>query len=133
LRPFRIVPFSSAMLLVGLFAGCGSPPFAPFVSAFTIVVAAFQSGRYFAASAFLVMPAVIFVGMAMTILSVVFGEPTISRAANRYPDGPHRCAAIALFLAIVCLLGFYLPMPLRQSLLEAAEYLRMTPVAAAAN
>jgi hydrogenase-4 component F len=120
----RVVPFSSSMLLVGLFAGCGSPPFAPFVSEFTIVAAAFVAGRYFVAATFLILLAVIFVGMAMTILSVVFGEPTIARQTNVYPDRIHRCAPIALFLVIVCLLGVYLPQPLRHSLTAATRYLQ---------
>jgi hydrogenase-4 component F len=129
----RIVPFSSAMLLFGLFAGCGSPPFAPFVSEFTIIAAAFENGRIYTAFGFLALLAVIFVGMAMTILSVVFGEPTISRGANRYPDRPHRCAPIAIFLAIVCLLGFYIPDSLRQSLSTAVDYLQSAPAAVGAE
>lgn len=118
------VPFSSAMLLVGLFAGCGSPPFAPFVSEFTIVVTAFESGKYVAAGLFLLLLAVIFVGMAMTILSVVFNEPSESKEENKFPDRLHTCLPIALFCGIVCLLGFYIPAPLRALLDEAVAYLR---------
>lgn len=122
-----VVPFSSAALLVGLFAGCGSPPFAPFVSEFTILTAAFENGRYAAAGLFLFLLTVIFVGMAMTILSVVFGEPSESTDENKFPDRLQTCVPIGLFLGIVCLLGIYLPAPLYELLNDAVRFLQTTP------
>ena len=79
----RLVPWSAALFLAGFLAITGSPPFAPFVSEFTIVSSAFTTGNYWAGSLFLVFLAIIFIGMALTVLPVVLGEPPEREAGAR--------------------------------------------------
>ena len=53
----------------------GSPPFGPFVSEFTIVNAAVGSGQYVAGGLFLLLLGMVFIGMGVTVLAVVQGNP----------------------------------------------------------
>src|SRR6266705_511666 len=71
----RTLPASATLLLLGLFAVTGSPPFGMFLSEFTILRAAFDGGHPWIAATILVALAVIFVGMAALVLGIVFGEP----------------------------------------------------------
>src|SRR5437773_7770565 len=63
------VPLSGALFLAGFLAITGSPPFGPFVSEFTIVSAALGAGQYVAGGLFLLLLAVVFVGMGATVLA----------------------------------------------------------------
>src|SRR5437773_9098246 len=65
----RRVPLSGALFLTGFLAITGSPPFGPFVSEFTIVSAAVGAGQYVAGGLFLLLLAVVFVGMGATVLA----------------------------------------------------------------
>jgi hydrogenase-4 component F len=115
----RRVPISAALLLAGFFAITGSPPFGPFVSEFTILNAAVSSGQFAVAILFLFMLIIVFIGMGATVLAVVQGDP------GPLPDKPFaRENALTVapgicLLALVLLLGVYIPAPL-DSLLRAA-------------
>lgn len=117
------VPLSGALFLAGFLAITGSPPFGPFVSEFTIVNAAVGSGQFVAGGLFLLLLAIVFIGMGATVLSVVQGE------APEKPDGFHDSVAtglpILLFLALVLFLGLYVPPPLESLLREAAALLEV--------
>jgi hydrogenase-4 component F len=119
------VPLSGALFLAGFFAITGSPPFGPFVSEFTIVNAAFGSGQFVAAGLFLLLLAVVFVGMGATVLAVVQGTPSQMSASNSFRDNISTGAPIVLFLALVVLLGVYIPAPLESLLREAAALLEV--------
>ncbi len=60
------------LLLLGLFAVTGSPPFGLFMSEFTILNAAIAQGHPWIALTVVVLLAIIFVGMAAVILEVVY-------------------------------------------------------------
>ena len=123
----RRVPLSGAMFLAGFFAITGSPPFGPFLSEFTIVRAAFGEHRYGVGSAFLVLLAVIFVGMGATVVSVVQGKPTEAAEATSFRERLGNVAPIAIALAAVLLLGLYLPPPLEHMIRDAADGLGEGP------
>jgi hydrogenase-4 component F len=123
----RRLPVSGALFLVGFLAITGSPPFAPFVSEFTIASAALESGQFLACGAFLVLLGVVFVGMGSTVLAVVQGEPPAPKADTGYRDSVTTCAPVLLFLALVVLLGVYVPPPLESLLREAAALLEGRP------
>jgi hydrogenase-4 component F len=119
----RRAPYSAGLLLAGFFAITGSPPFGPFLSEFTIINAAFVSHRYAVAALFLCMLIVIFIGMGSTVLSVVQGEPGPLPQA---PTSKERLSTVApgfILLALVLLLGIYIPVPLQQLLRAAAATL----------
>ena len=56
----KTLPFTGIMMLLGLFALTGFPPFSIFVSELMIIVAAFNKGSYFVAALLLLLLAIIF-------------------------------------------------------------------------
>jgi hydrogenase-4 component F len=121
----RWVPWSGALFLTGFLAITGSPPFAPFVSEFTIVSSAFTMGNYWAGSLFLVFLAVIFIGMALTVLPVVLGEPPERETDSPEPycDSFVSVMPLMVLMAIMLVLGIWVPSPLKNLLTEAAGLL----------
>jgi hydrogenase-4 component F len=113
----RRAPASGVLLLVGLFAVTGSPPFGLFVSEFTILGAAIGQGHPWVGAITVVLLAVIFIGMARPILDVLYGEPVASEAGPR--AGGLRLAGPVVLAVLVLLLGVYLPVQLREVLARA--------------
>lgn len=118
-------PWSAGLLLLGLFAVTGSPPFGLFVSEFSIVSGAIRENHWIVASAILVLLAVIFVGIGGMLLKIVFGGATPST-----PDDAPRTRESALMLVgpiglavLVIMLGVYIPPPLQVYLAHAARML----------
>jgi len=98
----------------------GSPPFAPFVSEFTILNAAFQRGHTGLAAIVLVLLGIIFIGMGGTVLAAVQGEPSDEAKATPFRDNLRTTGPIVLSMALVLLLGVWIPTPLRSLLEQAA-------------
>jgi hydrogenase-4 component F len=119
------VPLSGALFLAGFLAITGSPPFGPFVSEFTIVNAALGSGQFLAGGLFLLMLGIVFIGMGSTVLAVVQGDAPDQKVANGFHDNLSTGAPILLFMALVLLLGLYIPSPLESLLREAAAFLEV--------
>jgi hydrogenase-4 component F len=119
------VPLSGALFLAGFLAITGSPPFGPFVSEFTIVNAAMGSGQFIAAGLFLVLLGVVFIGMGATVLTVVQGTPLENSRPNTFRDSLATGGPIVVFMALVLLLGLYIPPPLESLLREAAAFLEV--------
>ncbi|MEW6272290.1 MAG: proton-conducting transporter membrane subunit [Thermodesulfobacteriota bacterium] len=118
----RRVPVSAALFLGGFFAITGSPPFGPFLSEFTILRAAIDSGQLVVGGLLLALLFVVFVGMGATVLSVVQGEPSKTLAEDGFRDGPLTVGPAIVFLALVLLLGLYIPPPLDALLRDAASF-----------
>jgi hydrogenase-4 component F len=123
----RRVPLSGALFMAGFLAITGSPGFGPFVSEFTIVNAAVVSGQFLVVGLFLLMLGVAFVGMGSTVLSVVQGNPPRQTPATGFRDSVATGAPILLFMALVLLLGLYIPPPLDTLLREAVAFLNIEP------
>ena len=115
----RRLPVSGVLLLLGLFAVTGSPPFGLFLSEFTILNAAIGQGHPWVAMAMIGLLALIFVGMAAVVLEVIYRPPETEAPAVRenllLVVGP-----IALLVAVL-VLGMYIPPPLQRVLTEAAR------------
>jgi hydrogenase-4 component F len=117
----RRAPWTGALLIIGLFAVTGSPPFGLFVSELTILTAMFRQGFAWLAVFMMGLLAIIFVGMARLILDAVYGQPI-------EPSAPIRESRVLLggplaLAALVLMLGVYLPPPLRTLLEQAARAL----------
>jgi len=123
----RYLPASGALFFAGFFAVTGSPPFGPFMSEFTILNGAFREGRFVSAALFLLMLAVVFFGMGATVVRVVQGDPSAAVAARPYRERFLTVAPVVVFLALVLLLGVYIPPPLNALLHEAAAFLEVKP------
>lgn len=117
----RALPVSGGLLVVGLFAVTGSPPFGLFVSEFTILRAAVDAGHLWIAVVTVALLAVSFVGMAALLLGIALGDPTPGTATPR-ESGWLVAGPIAL-AAVVLMLGVYIPGPLHDVLSQAAAAL----------
>jgi hydrogenase-4 component F len=121
----RLAPASGALFLAGFFAITGSPPFGPFMSEFTILNAAVTGGRFAAAGTFLLMLAIVFIGMGATVLRVVQGEPSEIARARGYKERLLTVGPAVGFLVLVILMGVYVPRPVSGLLHEAASFLEL--------
>jgi hydrogenase-4 component F len=115
----RALPLSGSLFLFGFLAGCGSPPFSPFASEFSIVSGAFADGHYLAVALFLAALMAVFVGMGATVLSVVLGEPSHPGRQSPFPDSFRTCVPIVGLMIIVLWFGIRLP-PFLTTLLDQA-------------
>ena len=134
----RRLPVSGTLLLLGLFAVTGSPPFGLFQSELILLRAAFAAGHPAIALAMALLLALIFAGMAALMLEMTLGgsdeaeagAPAPGAAPGAAPTAPAAAAesrwlvASPLALAaLVLMLGFYIPGPLRAVLARAAAAL----------
>jgi len=123
-----VLPFSATVFLVGFLAITGSPPFAPFLSEFTILRGIFNGGHLLLGAGFLLLLTVVFIGMGSTVLPVTLGP-----SPEDQPESPYfretwlTVVSPVLLLVIVLLLGLYLPEPLRRLFSEAAALVEVTP------
>jgi len=120
----RRVPLSGALFLAGFFAITGSPPFGPFLSELTIVNAALLRGHWIVGALFLVLLAVVFVGMGATVLAVVQGKPPERYEALPYKETFLTIAPIVAFVGGALMLGLYVPRPLDALLHGAADFVQ---------
>jgi hydrogenase-4 component F len=121
------VPLSGALFLAGFLAITGSPPFGPFVSEFTIVTAAVGNGHFLTGILFLVLLGIVFIGMGATVVAVVQGNAPESKESSGFRETVSTGAPILLFMALVLLLGLYVPPPVESLLQEAVKFLEAKP------
>jgi hydrogenase-4 component F len=117
----RRLPVSGPLFLAGFLAITGSPPFSPFFSEFAILNGAFGEGRFVVGGLFLALLAVIFVGMATTVLAVVQGDPGDAPRVPNSGDSWLTAAPPLALMALVLLLGLFLPEGLRDLFGAAAR------------
>lgn len=118
----RRLPISGPLFLAGFLAITGSPPGGPFISEFTILNGIIGNGKFVIAGVFLLLLAIVFVGMGATVLRVVQGTPSAQTSAIKYQDRANVVVPILIFAALVLLLGLYIPAPLETLLREAAAF-----------
>jgi hydrogenase-4 component F len=70
----KVLPFTGIMVLLGVFALTGFPPFSIFISEIMIVMAAFTSGSYFIAALLLLLLAIIFGAFIYHFGKILFGN-----------------------------------------------------------
>jgi hydrogenase-4 component F len=119
---FKTLPVSAAFLVVGFLAATGMPPFGTFVSEFTILRGMIAEGGVVVPLLYLVFLAIVFIGMGSIVLEMVQGVP--QNAGEGDPPRRESVAAvlpIAVFCAIVLLLGIHIPSALRDLLERAAS------------
>ncbi len=116
----RRTPVSGWLFLLGFLAITGMPPFAPFLSEFSIASGALGTGHLASGAAFLVLLGGIFLAMSETVVKVVFGTPSTQRVRTPYKDAPATTAPLIAALALALVLGIWLPRPL-QAMLDHAS------------
>jgi hydrogenase-4 component F len=123
----RRLPLSGTLFLVGFLAITGSPPFGPFISEFAILNGAFDARHFVVASLFLFFLLVVFIGMGATVLQVVQGRAPAEVRHTPYRDGLLTGAPVLILMAVVLLLGLYIPTPLSDLLHDAVRFLEVRP------
>ncbi len=124
-----VLPYSASLFLAGFLAITGSPPFAPFMSEFTILRGMFAGGHLVLGALFIGLLVVIFIGMGGTVLPVTMGphlEETEDEASD-YRETLLTIGSPLFLLAAVLCLGIYLPEPLKIMFSEAAKLVEVTP------
>jgi hydrogenase-4 component F len=119
----RTSPVAGAAMLFGGLAIAGAPPFAVFLSEFSILKAGLQQGRYLATALLALFIGIAFFGVLVHINRIVFGQPP----ANPHPSHsrlPFTCVLTLILAAVpIVVLGVYLPEPVHQLLNQAAACL----------
>jgi hydrogenase-4 component F len=118
-------PWSGALFLAGFFAMTGSPPFLPFSSEFAIFSSAFSQGRTLTGTVMAILLAVAFLGMSMTVVPIVFGDPPKNRERTKYHETLLLVGPPLALLAILTIIGLWLPPPLFRLVTEAATLLEV--------
>jgi hydrogenase-4 component F len=123
----RTLPGTGVLLVVGLFAVTGSPPFGMFISEFSILSGAFGEHHPWIGVLTLLLLVVIFVGIAAMILEMAYGVPADGGQVGGGPTAPGKRSGLVLGPAVLALLvlmlGVYIPPPLAAALRSAAESL----------
>jgi hydrogenase-4 component F len=113
------------LLLAGLFAVTGSPPFGMFLSEFTIVRAAWEGGHPWIATVALAFLALIFIGIASMILGMLYGERASPSPTRPVHEGPWLLIGPATLAFGALVLGVVIPGPLQDLLTRAAAALEV--------
>ncbi len=110
----RTLPFTGPLLVLGVLAVTGLPPFNLFLSEFTILAAGFQSGHYWAMAGMLVAIALAFAAMLLHLREMALGEAPA--ALPRGEGSAWSTLPLLLPLAFVLLLGLWVPPVLSDAL-----------------
>ncbi len=126
----KTMPAAGALLLVGGLAIAGMPPFNIFLSEFLALTSGFGSGQFIAASLMIVLLVVIFAGFLRHLVPMVFGSPGGPGRAVLADTRPGGAGAgkleilpMAILVALVIVLGFYIPQPLQTLIRDAVKVL----------
>jgi len=117
----RTSPVAAVALMIGGLAIAGAPPFAVFLSEFSILKAGIESGHYLVTSLLTLFIVIAFCGILFHINRIVFGKPT--NLAGGTTLGTTNIVAMVLAAIPVILLGLYLPDSLYELLRFAAASL----------
>ena len=119
----RLAPFTGVMVLLGALAITGVPPFGIFRSELLIVTGGFSRSSFALAGLLIVFANVAFVGVYQTFHRMVVsaGGPPGDRSERvQRRQQPLMAAAMLASLAVVLVLGLWIPGPLNQLLHSAA-------------
>ncbi len=105
----RTSPVAGAALLVGGFAIAGAPPFAVFLSEFSIIRAGVAAGHYLIIGGLVIFIVIAFCGIMSHVNGMVFGVPLETVAAK--PAALPMACKLTLAIAVipVVILGIYSP------------------------
>ena len=112
-------PASGVLWLAGLFAISGMPPFGTFASEWTILKTCVDQGRFVVTAVFLLLLAIVFIGMASAILPMAQGKGEEAPAATTGRWTSSIPAAVLGALALA--LGLHIPSAVGHAIRDAAS------------
>jgi hydrogenase-4 component F len=118
----KVIPVSATLLIIGVFAITGWPPFGMFVSELAIVSAGFAGGNVVPAVLFVGCVAAIFAGFIYYTSRMVFGTPHPSVKGG--DADTFSLLLLGLLLTALLMLGVFLPPPLQQCIENAITVLK---------
>ena len=119
----RSAPLTGILWMAGFLAITGTPPFGLFLSEFTVLKAALDAGRGWIATLYLVLLAIIFIGMATAFLGMAQGRSEKTLSAGRRGDRLWEIAPPMALCAVVLMLGVYVPPAMSALMREIAQTL----------
>jgi hydrogenase-4 component F len=126
----RTSPVAGAALLFGALAIGGAPPFAVFLSEFSILRAGLAQREYVVTALLVLFITVAFCGILLHVNRMVFGRPPDDLAPTPHSALPATCVLTLVVAAIpVVVLGVYQPEWLHTLLALAASTLGPVPSA----
>jgi hydrogenase-4 component F len=116
------MPITGILLLGGILAVTGTPPFSLFQSEFTVLSASFQNHNLWVGCIFVGCVITIFAGFLYHIGHLSLGDPPsgISRSESDW----WRLGPMLLLAGLTALLGLWLPSPLFRLIQQAAQIVR---------
>lgn len=115
----KVLPVSGIAFLLGLFAISGTPPFSIFASEINVFLSVFAEGHLILGAAFILLLALIFVGIAVTLFGIFYGEDT---SEDRKPGETNLpgAAVLVVLLVIITVTGLYMPDAMKE-LIHSAQ------------
>jgi hydrogenase-4 component F len=118
-------PWTGALFLAGFLAMTGSPPFLPFSSEFVIFSSALSQGENLTGTIMAILLIIAFLGMSLTVIPVVFGDPPKNRERTKYHETVQLVGPPLILLLILAVVGLWLPPPLYRLVTDAAALLEV--------
>ncbi len=99
----KVLPYTGTMVLLGMFALTGFPPFSIFISEFLILMGAFNKGAYLIAGIIMLFLVIIFGSFVYRFSEMLFGHLPKNIIAQKEPLSGK--LAFAFLLLLICALG----------------------------
>ncbi len=115
----RSLPLTGPVLLIGMAAILGMPPFSLFQSEFLIVRAAFDTGHYLPIVLFILFGTAIFAGALLHVGGMMLGPARDDTKPGVWR--PWRHGSILVLATVLVVIGFWLPAPLYHLIRGAAN------------
>lgn len=120
----HVMPVTGAALFAAALAVTGTPPFALFLSEFTVLRAGVARGLFWVAMLVIALLVAIFAGLFSHVSRLVFGPPPDMGRGDRDPWTTYPLPVLALALLVF---SFWMPAPLLSLLRGAAGLLEVRP------
>ncbi|MDD4182877.1 MAG: proton-conducting transporter membrane subunit [Candidatus Omnitrophica bacterium] len=116
------MPFCGVMLILGMFAISGMPPFSIFFSELFILISGFTQGRYFISGLVLTLLAIIFGAIVYHLSRILFGKKP--QEIDKSAETLSTKLSFLFLLVLMCVVGIKVPIFLNKIILASLEILK---------
>lgn len=121
---FYVMPKTAFLFSIGVLALTGSPPSVTFISEFLIILQSLKNGYYVVTIMLISLLIAAFVSLLAKVGSIVFGKKGNDLNIKKGDFGLSSYLPMALPLAALIILGFYIPGNLHSLLLDIVQIIR---------